>query len=394
MKALPQSLRKDPFRLFFPLGALLAIGGVVPWLFSGFGAPLYPAELHRNMMINGFLLSFVCGFLMTAVPRFTSSAFASTAEIAIVFAAISASAAFYFGGPGGWGNLFSALALAGLMSFGLRRFLTRANNPPFTFIFVALGIVLLLFSNVFFFLTSAGIISAPMHMTTAREVFSNGAILSLILGVGGRLIPGILGWEEIVVAQRDRYEKGRDFLSTIPKAIWTLMAFFLLSFLLLEFDFTAASLFLRAIVMTCFAFHYWRLLRAPKDRSYLTWSIWVSCWCLVIGSWLSLLWRSAYVHALHTTMIGGFSLLTVLVATRVILAHGKEGRGAERTARIIFAFTGLFLLATMMRVLAIIWPASYLKHLGFAALLWLSGFLIWLGWIAPKIFHKVDTPSK
>ena len=28
----PESLREQPFRLFFPLGALIAVAGVVPWL--------------------------------------------------------------------------------------------------------------------------------------------------------------------------------------------------------------------------------------------------------------------------------------------------------------------------------------------------------------------------
>jgi uncharacterized protein involved in response to NO len=80
-------LEKDPFQLFFPLGALLAVASVLPWTAQLYGQGGYPRELHRVLMINGFLLSFVAGFLMTAITRFTGTHFATKGEVSGVFLA-------------------------------------------------------------------------------------------------------------------------------------------------------------------------------------------------------------------------------------------------------------------------------------------------------------------
>jgi hypothetical protein len=55
--------------------------GVFPWSLHIFGPQIYPVDFHRGIMMNGFMLSFVCGFLMTAIPRFTSSDFAKIHEV-------------------------------------------------------------------------------------------------------------------------------------------------------------------------------------------------------------------------------------------------------------------------------------------------------------------------
>jgi uncharacterized protein involved in response to NO len=70
--------RREPFRLLFPLGALLAWVGVLPWLFFAFGAhgiyrPLngvlaYRSYLHPVAELEGFLGCFALGLLFTISP--------------------------------------------------------------------------------------------------------------------------------------------------------------------------------------------------------------------------------------------------------------------------------------------------------------------------------------
>lgn len=383
-----KTLRKDPFRAFFPLGAVLAIAGVFPWTLQFFGIAGYPVEFHRSIMINGFMLSFVCGFLMTAIPRFTSSDFASTGEVASIFVMICLASFLAATGFYGYSHLVASAAVLLLMLFGIRRFLKRKANPPHTFVFVACGLVLWLASNFFLFLSSEGVSLATEHMFLWRDLFSNGAIMSMVLGVGGRLIPGIFGWQEIVVSQRERYEGSGSFLKAFPLTMWILVSIYLLSFVLLTSEPHWISFVLRFLVVWYFGLIYWKLHRAPKERTCLSWCIWLSCWCLLVGALLPLLWRELYVHMLHATLIGGFSLLSILISTRVTLAHSDEGQASEKSLKMIYVFTVLMFFAAITRIVAILWPRTYLLYLGYAAIIWMCGFCVW-GWIMlPRMLKK------
>ena len=75
----------EPFRIFFPLGALLGVIGVSLWPLFYLGAIDYPGVAHSRMMIEGFMASFIFGFLGTAGPRITSAAPFSMAEVGTLF---------------------------------------------------------------------------------------------------------------------------------------------------------------------------------------------------------------------------------------------------------------------------------------------------------------------
>ncbi len=67
--------RRQPYRVFFPLGLLLAWCGVVHWLLHGLGVlPDYRPVFHAITQIQGFMMCFAVGFLLTAIPRRTGTA--------------------------------------------------------------------------------------------------------------------------------------------------------------------------------------------------------------------------------------------------------------------------------------------------------------------------------
>ncbi len=380
-----ESLRKDPFRLFFPLGALFGAIGIVPWTLPIFGKFGYPIELHRAFMVNGFMLSFVCGFLMTALPRFTSTNFASFGEIATVFGLICTSVVMASCYGYGLGHLIAAFALLSFVVFGARRFNSRKVNPPSSFVFVAVGIFLWLVSNLFLFLHTQNISWATKQAYIWQDVFSNGAIMSLVLGVGGRLIPGILGWQDIVQEQRDRYEGSASFLRSVPFSMWLSVLLYIASCFLVKLEPLWVSPILRTIVIWYFGIRYWNLFRFPLTKNYLTWCVWLSCWCLMLGSLLQLVWQHAYIHVLHVTLIGGFSLLTILVATRVTLAHSSETKVSKSTQTLVVAVSSLLIVAALIRLAAFIWSTQYINILSYAALTWLTGLIIWMWLIVPRM---------
>jgi len=372
-----QIVQKDPFRLFFPLGAVLALVGVAPWAMQLFENASYPREFHRIFMIDGFLLAFVCGFLMTAIPRFTASFPAEKVEVLGVLTGLAGTAIAAFLLPPWAPFLFSALVVLVLMEFAARRFAKRTSNPPYTFIFIGVGIAFWLAANVVQSLYFMGI-NVPVEIVgIANELFTNGAIMSLILGVGGRLIPGILGWQEIVSQQRKQYEKNEPFIGLVPLEIWAAIGLFAASFLLQPLLPLVLCLLIRGGVTAFIAFKYWRIHQFPKTRSFLTWSIWASCWCLTLGYFLPALWPGGAAHAMHLLFVAGFSLLTLLISTRVSFAHSSRGTDDEKSARGILIFAGVLLLAMVTRVTASLWPKIYFHHLGYAATLWILGLAIW-----------------
>jgi uncharacterized protein involved in response to NO len=76
----------EPFRIFFPAGILIGITGVALWpMYYGNVIVVYPGIPHARLMIEGFLGSFIIGFLGTAGPRITSTSPFSRREVLVLF---------------------------------------------------------------------------------------------------------------------------------------------------------------------------------------------------------------------------------------------------------------------------------------------------------------------
>lgn len=385
---------EDPFRFFFPLGWFAGLLGVGLWLPLAVGNfEFYPVESHRFIMIGGFLLSFVTGFLATAIPRFTSSWHLQRWEFlllitgllgAIVFASLAIASLHY---------AFVLLTLLVLIVFTTRRFQNRDDNPPSTFIFVGAGLLLWVIASFSLFLNQFNFSPSFIH-APARAIYIHGALLCLVIGVGGRLIPGILGWKSVVVTQRSRYENAESYQEAVPGSMWLVLSVFLTSYAIEGPVRPQLLWLLRGSVISFLAIRYWKLYLPPNQQSGFTWGIWIACWSFVVGMLIPVSWPSGGIHGIHMTFIGGFSLLTILVATRVTLAHGTRGKKLESTSLILKILIGLFILSAFSRVTAIIWPRTYLSHLGYASLLWIVGMVLWAYIFIPRMIGDYETSSK
>jgi hypothetical protein len=88
---------REPFRVLFPLGIGLAWLGIGHWIAYWAGwIGTYSCTAHGLVQIQGFLLAFAVGFLLTAIPRRTASEPASAAAIvgAAVALVVASGAAF------------------------------------------------------------------------------------------------------------------------------------------------------------------------------------------------------------------------------------------------------------------------------------------------------------
>ena len=80
--------RREPYRLLFPLGVVLAWTGVLHWLLLATGVIAeYRSIFHAFAQIEGFMTCFAVGFLFTLIPRRTSTAEPAAWQMAVAMVA-------------------------------------------------------------------------------------------------------------------------------------------------------------------------------------------------------------------------------------------------------------------------------------------------------------------
>src|SRR5471030_1438664 len=133
---------EEPFRLFFPIGLILGIIGVSLWpLYYAGLVTTYPGTAHARLMIEGFMASFIMGFLGTAGPRITSTRHFSRAELITLLTLDLLSAGLHFGGSSRVGDALFILCLVFFLFVIGKRFIQRKDSPPPNFALVGLGLV-------------------------------------------------------------------------------------------------------------------------------------------------------------------------------------------------------------------------------------------------------------
>lgn len=363
MKNVVKAFKNEPYRLFFPLGVICLIVGVLLWLPQLWNAGSYPIVAHRYLMLNGFSAFFITGFLMTAVPKFSQTKTATFVEIYFFLTLSICGLIFSFWELEKAVYIISALQGVILLFFLGIRISKRKVNPPYSFVFILIGLLLWITSAVF------GIFS---ESNAFKNLQYEGAIVAIILGVGSRLIPGILGHVEIVQTQRALYEREIPYLKTVPLHFFALIFFFISSYFFPE----GPGSFTRLIVFSFISIFYWKIYLFPKDRTALTWNIWISCWLMLLSFLLKALWQDGVIHAGHAFFFSGIVLLTILIATRVLQSHGPKDKGSENY-KVLYVVTFLIVLSGATRVSAVLFPASYEHHLGYSSLVLVVGILLW-----------------
>lgn len=349
-----QHVCRDPYRLFFPVGILCLMTGILIWVPSIWSAESYPIIFHRTLVLNGFVTAFIGGFLFTAVPRFSQTEFASPWEIFTLLFLIILGVIAGAMEREKVSSVCSGITALFILVYLVRRIKKRKVDPPHTFIFLFIGLLLWVFSALAW---------SFWGYDQFKEVQFHGAFMAIILGVGSRLIPGILGHREII----PRGEKEK-----VPKLFVSSMILYLLALFLEDW----AGNILSAAVVTLIALQYWKILSLPANRTALTWSLWICTWMIVLSYIIRAAWIDLTIHGSHAYFISGLVLLSLLIATRVIQSHGPEDETLENWKG-LYVVTFLIITAAVTRVTAYLLPDHYLSHLGYASTILFLGTVIW-----------------
>jgi len=373
--------RREPYRLFFPLGVFLSWAGIGPWLaLAAFEVGTYSAAFHSIAQSQGFMMAFVTGFLFTAIPRRTKTAAPATWEMLIGLGAPIGTTAAAGLGAVPLAQLFWVISVLVLVVFVVRRFLSSSagRRPPNSFVWlpmsfaIALGGVVVIgfqrpFGNRMWWLHDLG-----------KDLVTQGMLLGLIVGVGGMVIPLITCGDAPPDGEPTPRDRKIKFAHLLAAA--ALVLTFLVELKVSE----RGGLALRAALVLALLLTVAKIWRRPRVPGWHRWLVWFSAWCLPLGYAFAAL-EPAWKHAgLHVVFIGGFGLMALAVGAHVSLAHGGREGAARANHWPVPFLGGLILLSLGARVLLTLDPARSRWHMGVAAAAFIVGTVFWLALVVPQ----------
>jgi len=378
-------LQRNPYRLFFPLGVLLAWAGVVHWLLLALGViEQYRPIFHAFAQIEGFMTCFAVGFLFTFIPRRTGTAppaawqmaVAAAAPVCIVIA--------------GWferwalSQAFWLALMAVLLQFAVSRFRAPAAalRVPDAFVWVVLGLVM----------GAGGPLLAGVGMGLGESthwlhdlgsaLVLQGMFTGLALGIGGLMLPVLTrGEPPLGQAPGSRTSRALHLLA----GLLFIGSFFIEARASVRLGFALRAAVVLAVL--CASPKIWRLPTAPGLHRKL---IWLAAWLVPLGFASVAAFPSYPKAGLHVVFIGGFAMLALCIALHVVLSHGGAPKLLGASPWPVALMGALLLAALVLRVLFNVNPAHAYRWLGSAATCFLAATLVWGGYLLRSLRPRAD----
>jgi hypothetical protein len=125
--------------------------------------------------------------------------------------------------------------------------------------------------------------------------------------------------------------------------------------------------------------------RAPEATNVFGASIRIAFIGVLAGFLAVFLFPWYRVGLLHLTLVGGFAVITFVVATRVVFGHSGNLSLLKGRNRWMLVAVGLMLAGMATRIGGDIWPQLLVSHYSYGALLWIAGVLLWAFYVLPKV---------
>ena len=381
---------EEPFRVFFPVGALLGVVGVSLWLFFYLGAGIpYPNVAHARLMIEGFMASFIFGFLGTAGPRITSTPHFSLFEVAMIFTLDLLAAGAHTGGAHRFGDICFLLCLLFFARAMAKRFRQRKDSPPPNFVLVALGLL-------------SGIAGAALvaYSETAQyshayqfgsALLSECFVLLPVLGVAPFFIARLLDLPTPDLPESRALPPGWTQQATFAALIGIAIV---VSFWIDTCNFPRIGGWIRVAAITIYIAR-----QLPfRGRTFLASSLRAATLSILAGFTAIAVLPIYRVGALHIVFITGFNFVAFTVAIRVVYVHSGNLQRLQKPQWFFIATIALLFLAMISRFAADLAPRMRIAHLTGAAICWLAAVFIWIVRVIPKVAivepERLTLPSK
>lgn len=397
------------FRPFFGLAALIAATAIPLWLWlldNGSTSllsetmVLAPRDWHVHEMLFGYGLAVLAGFLLTAIPNWTSRPpIAGTLLKGLVALWISGRIALLFLHDLPTLALLITLAFPFSLCLLCWREITAAGNRRNLPVCVALTVFC--GANVLFL--SAAIASAPASATSSAMALTGHAaligwgeragmtcLLLLITLIGGRVVPAFSrNW----MKAQGMTQLPAEF-SPIDVAALLAGAVALCAFVAMPHDDVTGWLF--AVAAACHALRLvrwrgWQAVREPLVLILHLGYAWLAVgFALAAMSILGLSLPST--TAIHALTAGAIGTMTLAIMTRATLGHSGRPLSASKATSLIYV---LVITGALLRITAPWMPIDYLSALTLAGVAWSGAFVIFAFAYGPMFINVPDkTPPQ
>ncbi|UCB54754.1 MAG: NnrS family protein [Thiotrichales bacterium] len=375
------------FRPFFLGAGIFAVLSVSVWTavyfhgmntsFSGMDAVTW----HAHEMIFGYAMAVIAGFLLTAIKNWTGQQTLRGPGLAVLFVLWLLARIIPLSG------VAVPLVVLAIIDLLFMLMLVWAATMPvlkvkqYKQMGVVSKIVLLMLSNLLFYLGAGGVIEDGERMGLYSGLYM---VIALLLVMARRVIPFFI-------------EKGIDHKAEIKNRLWVDMAslvFLILLWLLDVFTTLTTAVSVAAGVLA--GLHLIRMAGWYTNqiwRKPLLWVLYIAYASLVAGfalkcvePWLEV---SPFL-AVHAFAYGGIGVMTLGMMSRVILGH--TGRNVFEPPPVLFWCFALLIGGAVIRIFfPLISMDHYSYWIGLSQLLWIASFLLFLVVYAPMLVKtRVD----
>lgn len=359
----------EPFRVFFPLGLLAAVFGLLLWPMHYFGWwPVYPALQHPRILIFGFGSAFVFGFLGTAWPRFLEAEALRMWEFVILVALWTSGQLAYAKAAIIGGDWFLFAACLWLIVILVRRFFAGSKElppPGFSLAFLSVFMAALALLG----LSSGWANRSPELYHLHRLVSYQGFLMLPLLGVGSYLFPRILGDSG---PSAKKVSGQRRAVS-----VWLSSALILVSFCFEAYGSIPLGNLIRMGALLLWAFGAVPGVVKFRSTSTRAWSLRLGLLLIAIAFLCRVLWPDKVFAFEHILFLCGFTQLMLLVADRVSIGHGDNPEAVPSRSLRWRWIVWLLLLTAATRATADLVPSTRVSHHIYAAVMLVVIFGIW-----------------
>jgi uncharacterized protein involved in response to NO len=374
--------RREPYRVFFPLGLALAWAGVLHWLLHGLGwLADYRSVFHAITQIQGFLTCFALGFLWTAIPRRTGTAPPAAWQMTIGIGGTVGTVVSAWLGRFGLSQVFWLAVVVTLIAFALKRFRGGAGGrrPPNSFVWIPLSLAMGVAGSLL--IGVHGVLGDAywrLH-ELGRLLLLQGMFLGLVVGAGGMVLPLVtrgVGPPDGNATRRDRRARAAHVAAALLLAG---------SFAWQQAIDLQSGLAFRALLLTTLLVGTAGLWRRPTLPGWHRWLVWLSGFMLPVGHGIAALFPEQKTAGLHVAFIGGLALMALGVGLHVTLAHTGDERLLRGRPWQVPVSGALFGAAFVLRALMDFDPERFFTWLAASAAAFLAGTLPWAALVLPRL---------
>jgi len=375
------------FRPFFLGAGVFAVIAMAVWAGSyTYGLDLYfiglpPTIWHAHEMIFGYAMAVISGFLLTGVRNWTGLQTLRGAGLALLFALWAAARTLPLSGWHAPVAVYAALDLLFMTGIMIAAAIPVIRVRQFTQYGVISKLLLLLMSNVLFYLGVFGAVGQGVHWGLYSGLY---IVIALVFVMGRRVIPFFI-------------EKGVDSRVELVNYRWVDVSSLVLLLALWLLDvFTQQTKFASLVAAALVVVHVIRLAGWHTRQLWskpLLWVLFLAYASMITGFALKAAqccFEVSPLLAVHAFAYGGIGVVTLGMMSRVIIGH--TGRNVFEPPPVLFLCFGLLVLGAVVRVLLpLISMDLYVYWIGISQLLWIAAFAIFLVVFTPMLLApRVD----